>query len=213
MIHDLRDRPPPELVAIQSRLQAIYPEYLVAHMPAEALDPGLEDGPPLTAFVGNAVLRGDPCVYHIDMDPGSVPAGAPWLEQYGWYTNREAGKPLFVSVLIYLDEHWPDALHAETIVSDEDAQVGLSVRPKGGRLLLMDADTPHRISMPSELADRPRYSLVWKAVFFPRSALALSAEGQDPLPGLCRPEWGAPTLLGTTADVFAVPVAGAAMPV
>ena len=35
------------------------------------------------------------------------------------YTNREEGKPLYVSVLIYLDEDWPDELHAETLVLDE----------------------------------------------------------------------------------------------
>jgi len=131
-----------------------------------------------------------------------------WTAQAGGarrYTNREAGKPLFVSVLMYLDGTWPDAFHAETLILDEAAQVGLAVRPKGGRLLLMDQDCPHRISSPSSTADRPRYSLVWKSVWFPRTALD-GTPSPTPVPGLCRPEWGLPSTIGTAADTFAVPV-------
>lgn len=84
VIQDLQERPPPELVAVQSRLQALYPEYVIAHMPTDSLQPESEEGKCLTPFVGNAVLRDDACVYHIDMCPGSVPPGAAWLEQYGW---------------------------------------------------------------------------------------------------------------------------------
>lgn len=204
----LRRSPPPGLVALQSRLQALYPEYVVSHMPAAALEAPGSDDAPLSPFVGNAVVYGDPCAYHIDMDPEMVPAGSPWLEQFGWYTNREEGKPLFVSVLLYLDEHWPDEFHAETLVLDEAAQVGLSIRPKAGRVVLMDQDCPHRISSPAAAADRPRYSLVWKTVFFPKGLLEFAprAGSAAPLPGLCREEWGPPALLGTCAEVYAVPI-------
>ena len=45
------------------------------------------------------------------------------------------------------------------------AGVGLVVRPKRGRAVLMDQDILHRVSAPSAAAGgRPRYSLVWKLV-------------------------------------------------
>ena len=91
------------------------------------------------------------------------------------------------------------------------AQVGVTVRPKGGRLLLMDQDCPHRISSPSALADRPRYSMVWKAVFFPRHLLDFGALPAEGIPGLCRPEWGPASSIGTCADVFAVPALGSTL--
>lgn len=105
---------------------------------------------------------------------------------------------------MYLDKDWPAQLHAETILLDEDAQIGVCVRPRAGRLLLMDQDCPHRISSPAVGAPRPRYSLVWKAVFWPRALLGLPTpvEGIQE-PGLCRPEWGASTLLGNCAETFA----------
>lgn len=43
--------------------------------------------------------------------------------------------------------------------------VGLVVRPKRYRAVLMDQDVLHRVSAPSAAAGgRPRYSLVWKLV-------------------------------------------------
>ena len=50
-----------------------------------------------------------------------------------------------------------------------DSGAGAFVRPRPGRMILMDQDVTHRVSAPSALAQRPRYSLVWKLVFFPRS--------------------------------------------
>ena len=54
------------------------------------------------------------------------------------------------------------------------AGVGLVVRPKRGRAVLMDQDVLHRVSAPSAAAGgRPRYSLVWKLVLPPsKSAIA-----------------------------------------
>ena len=61
-------------------------------------------------------------------------------------------------------------------------------------VLLMDQDLPHRISAPSaEAGGAPRYSLVWKLVFFPR------AEASPDEGSLCRPEWGQPLRLGSAA--------------
>ncbi len=50
-----------------------------------------------------------------------------------------------------------------------------------------------------------RYSLVWKLVFFPRDE---HAYGDLPASGLARPEWGAPTRLGTSARLPAPALGG-----
>jgi hypothetical protein len=75
------------------------------------------------------------------------------------------------------------------------ARAGRQVRPAPGRVALMDADIAHRISPPSALAGQPRYSLVWKLVFFP-----VERPGRAPPEStLARPEWGPPTRLGSSA--------------
>ncbi len=80
----------------------------------------------------------------------------------------------------------------------------------------MDQDMPHRISAPSRAANgAPRYSLVWKMVWFDRADVTLpdtarkggpAGPGNEAVrgnprkrrepPGLCRPEWGTPLMLG-----------------
>lgn len=50
-----------------------------------------DDGPPpapLSSFVGNAVMAGDPCAWHVDADPTTVPPYSPWVHNYGYYHNR-----------------------------------------------------------------------------------------------------------------------------
>jgi hypothetical protein len=37
----------------------------------------------LSAFVGNAVMNGDPCAWHDDADPASFPPSSPWVHCYG----------------------------------------------------------------------------------------------------------------------------------
>lgn len=64
-----------------------------------------------------------------------------------------------------------------------------------GRAVLMDQDVVHRLSTPSLLAQRPRYSLVWKLVFVPKSSEAAT---------LSRKEWGSPTYFGSAAKAKAV---------
>ena len=54
----------------------------------------------------------------------------------------QPGKPLFVSMLIYLDDDWPIEQHAETLAIDFDTDTGVFVRPRPGRVVLMD-QVPH----------------------------------------------------------------------
>ena len=87
--------PPDPMVALQSRLAALYPEWDICHMPAAALwqeyDPDDEEDGPLSSFVGNAVMYGDSCQWHADADPASLPPQSPWVQQHGYYYNREPG--------------------------------------------------------------------------------------------------------------------------
>ncbi len=50
---------------------------------------------------------------------------------------REEGRPLFVTMMIYLNETWPDDFHAETLLLDPESQTGIFVRPSPGRIVLM----------------------------------------------------------------------------
>lgn len=47
--------------------------------------------------------------------------------------GREPHRPLFVSVLLYLNSAWDEEYHAETLFMDPEAQLGLFVRPVPGR--------------------------------------------------------------------------------
>jgi len=71
----------------------------------------------------------------VDADPAALPPTAPWVVAHGYYYNREPGKPLFVSVLAYLNGPgaWPDDGHAETLFLDPEARAGLFVQPAPGR--------------------------------------------------------------------------------
>ena len=53
------------------------------------------------------------------------------------------GKPLFVSMLLYLNDEWPMELDAETLAVDIDSDTGVFIRPRPGRVLLMD-QVPHQ---------------------------------------------------------------------
>jgi hypothetical protein len=44
-----------------------------------------------------------------------------------------AGKPYFVTGLIYLNDAWAEDLHAETMFLDPGTQAGVFVRPQPGR--------------------------------------------------------------------------------
>jgi hypothetical protein len=49
-----------------------------------------------------------------------------------------AGQPLLVSLLLYLDTKWPRQWDAETLFLDDDTDIGIVVRPKCFRAVLMD---------------------------------------------------------------------------
>lgn len=208
MLEALQTRPPPALVSIQSRLACLYPEHDICYMPATAFleDMAADDEEPLSAFVGNAVMPGDPCAWHADMNPTELPGSCSWVQHYGYYVNREPGKPLFVSALMYLNDEWPEDMHAETLFLDPETQAGIFVRPSPGRLVLMDQDMPHRISQPSQHASGPRYSLVWKLVLIPKqdTSSRVSA-GAVPPCTISRPEWGHPMRFGSANPAFAMP--------
>jgi probable phosphoglycerate mutase len=65
----------------------------------------------------------------------------------------------------------------------------------------MDQDMPHRISAPAKGTAGPRYSLVWKLVFFPREQQQQGEEEEEEEEGegvfLSRPEWGEPIRFGS----------------
>jgi len=120
VLEALLTEPPPALVAVQSRLALLYPEYDIGHMPASQLaeerqrsktrggeeesagsdqgeeeedyeEEGEEEEEILSSFVGNAVMMGDPCAWHVDADPSTFPPASPWVHNYGYYYNRYYG--------------------------------------------------------------------------------------------------------------------------
>ena len=207
---------------VHARLCRLYPEYTIAHMPrvdaanfphaAHGGDAGAGaangdgdggvsvgesgvgngGGAPsyaCTDFVANAPVSGESFSWHVDADPSSFPPGR-WLSRYGDYDNGAPGKPLFVSMLLYLDDVWRREWDAETLFVDPASGAGVLVQPRPARVVLMHQDVLHRVSAPSPLARRPRYSLVWKLIFVPRAPEPTTPET------ICRPEWGAPSLIG-----------------
>lgn len=177
------------MLAIQARLCKLYPEYDIVHMPS--LDGG-DGSHSCPAFVANAAVYGNCFQWHVDADPSQLPPGLPeWLAGHGSYENGSAGKPLFVSLIVYLDEEWRREWDAETLFIEPESGAGLLVQPRPGRAVLMHQDVLHRVSTPSLIARRPRYSLVWKLIFVPTQ---LHAEGSSVRKSetICRPEWGVP---------------------
>lgn len=188
----LESTPPDGVVELQSRLALLYgADCMLCHQPSLCRDGAAV----CERFVANAAVAGDRFQWHVDADPSSLPPSE-WMAAHGTYTNRERGKPLFISAILYLDAEWPDEFEAETHFLDRQAGAGFFVRPKCGRVVLMDQDILHRLSPPSSSAGRPRYSLVWKLLLVPRS--------QTQRASIARPEWGRPTAFGSAARVEAL---------
>ncbi|KAK9822818.1 hypothetical protein WJX81_003308 [Elliptochloris bilobata] len=173
--------PPPAMLEVHARLAALFPDAEEREAaPAVSLsDPeGMTDRKVMAdapvrcaAFVGNAAVAGDAFAYHVDADPAAFP-DSPWRARFGDYANGARGRPLLVSLLVYLDAAWPRDWGAETLFLDGRTDVGIAVRPKPGRAVLMDQDLLHRVSAPSPAAgSRPRYSLVRKLALLPRANL------------------------------------------
>jgi probable phosphoglycerate mutase len=207
----------PSVRTVLARLGALYPEYAVRFMPADALEPegvpggmsamfgnGNDDHRPggdegeetnqydrIATVVGNAAVNTDSFKWHLDMDPQSLHPAAPFAERFGSYVNRSVARPFFVSALVYLNgpEPWTPEKDAETLVLDPGTGTGVFIRPAPGRVLLMDQDATHRVSPPSRSVDVPRYSAVFKLCFYPKDP--------ETRPSLTREEWGAPIRFGT----------------
>jgi hypothetical protein len=61
-----------------------------------------------------------------------------WADEFGDYCNGEPGRPLFASLILYLDDEWRREWDAETLFLDTMSDVGIVVRPKRCRAILMD---------------------------------------------------------------------------
>lgn len=163
--------PPPAVLQIQARLSRLYPEYRIVHMPShdEEAEEAAEEAPRVRRanFVANAAIYGDTFQWHVDADPCERSTAAA-ADGGGAYANGALGRPLFVSLVVYCNSSWRAEWDAETLFVDPASGVGLLVQPRPGRAVLMHQDVLHRLSTPSQLARRPRYSLVWKLLFVPR---------------------------------------------
>ena len=176
-IDSLLSSPPPQLLALCSRLRALYSEEFSEVL----LCPGNDEmSPGLTPLVLNAITPEDAPLLspHVDADPlRSDPDGA-WARAFGLYRNRERGEeggrgqtlPLLATALLYLQD-WPLEEAAETLFFDaEEAGLGLAVRPRAGRVVVSEQDVVHRIVPPKKLkkSSPPRYSLVLKLALIPK---------------------------------------------
>lgn len=193
---------PDAVVEIQSRLSKLYPEYDIVHMPSQAIQrPSTgTDSFDCSAFLANAAVEGDSFRFHVDADPTSFSSESEWTQIFGDYFNGEPGKPLLVSMIVYLNDDWDRDWAADTLFLDSGTDTGVFVRPKLGRVVLMDQDVLHRVSAPSGLAGgRFRLSLVWKLAFLRKSSAKDHAE-----PCISRPEWGKPVSFGSGARVYSM---------
>jgi len=146
----------------ECRLAELFPQFHVCRLPEAVLGATVS---PLTA---NAPTYGDTFSYHIDADPLQAPP-SPWTDVFGRYPNRAAGKPRFMSCLVYLNDQWDDTFGAPTRFLDPPTQETFDVKPKPGRVCIMDQDCSHTVTPPKKAAGgRPRYSLVWKLILHPK---------------------------------------------
>jgi len=218
--------PPPWMVSMQTRLSAVYPEFVVCLMPGDAMEPGGDDGVAyddddddgaddagsrggrrlrLTSHVANWVASSAAAYdWHLDMDPSCLDPwdGSPWAVHHGRYRNRDPRRPLLVSVLAYPQRDWPEGWAADTHFLDPGSRSGLVVRPCPYRLVVCDQDVPHRVGAPSApgCADEPgrRPEGRGRLSLVWKAALLPRAPRRD---GggwtLARPQWGPPLRLGT----------------
>ena len=242
VLQQLASGQPPALVEVQSRLQLLFPEYKIAHLPSAAIqqpqqqtndasESDDEDEPhrarkkkkkiekedvelpssineddkavnvDCSAFLANAAAVGDVFRFHVDADPTCFPP-SDWTAAFGDYFNGEPGKPLLVTLLIYLNEQWERDWGGETLFLDSSTDAGVFVRPRAGRAVLMEQDVLHRVSPPSALANgQLRLSLVLKLVFLPNDEAAVGEGGEV---RLAKREWGLSTAFGSAARVEAV---------
>lgn len=190
------------IVEIQSRLTKIYPDFDIAFMPEDCMQSDNAGGNCASTLV-NAAVEGDTFVYHVDADPTSFQSESAWTKEYGDYFNGEPGKPLLVSLIIYLNDEWSKNDAADTLFLDTDTDTGVFIRPKPGRAVLMHQDIIHRISAPSSLANgTPRLSIVWKLIFIPKQKC--SSDNGGGYVHISRKEFGHVCSFGSAAKVDSV---------
>ena len=51
-----------------------------------------------------------------------------WTDAFGDYVNGEPGQPLLVSMLLFLDDHWPRDWGAETLFLDNEVSAAWVLR-------------------------------------------------------------------------------------
>jgi len=161
-----------------------------------------------SAILANAAAHGDTFLYHVDADPVSFPPSS-WTRSFGEYFNGEPGKPLLVTLLIYINDRWERDWGGETVFLDSATDTGICVRPKPGRAIVMEQDVVHKVNPPSSLAEgRFRLSLVWKLAFIPKklnyNRRGGGGDGGGEGVRLARKAWGQPTSFGSAARVDAV---------
>eukprot|EP00210_Caulerpa_lentillifera_P001733 g1664.t1 len=199
VLKQLLSNPSAAMIELQSRLCKLYPEFSIFHMPSEFIQTNERSEGVVydcDKFVANAAVYGDSFQWHVDADPWTFPESSNWVQQFGHYFNGEPKKPLFVSLIVYLNSNWERDWDGETLFLDSHTETGIFIRPKMGRVVLMEQDVLHRLSCPSRNAKRPRYSLVWKLIFVPKN--------KHQIVKLSRPEFGEPTHFGSAAKVKAV---------
>ena len=158
---------------MESILSNLFPDFIVSRLPEVVL------GCYVTPMTANAPTAGDVFNYHIDADPNVTPS-SPWTDIYGRYPNRAAGKPRFMSCLLYLNNEWDSkkwgapTRFVDVPTADVDDLCTYDVQVSPGRCIIMDQDIGHTVVAPFAAAGkRPRYSLVWKLILHPK------IEGQD----------------------------------
>ena len=107
---------PPPAACMDSSREGVAGSHAGASVPAVHCAP----------FVGNAAAHGDAYTWHVDADPAAFPDGR-WRAAFGDYVNGDPGRPLFVSLLVYLVGAWPRAWDAETLFLDTQTDVGIVV--------------------------------------------------------------------------------------
>lgn len=213
IIKGMMDRPAPAILEVQSRVYKLYEkDFHIAHLPSDAIQQPPQTRADCSAILANCAVRGDEYGWHVDADPTSFPNDSAWVSTFGDYFNGEPGKPLLVSLLLYLipPGGWPVTYGADTLFLDSGgSDAGIFVRPKRNRAVLMQQDVLHKVSSPSAAAGGlPRYSLVWKLAWMRKED---SSHGDDTslnkgsgTLSISKSEWGRASTFGSTARVHAV---------
>lgn len=185
-VEDLCSQRHDAIEEFESILSDLFPQFVVTRLPEAVFGSCVS---PLTA---NAPTNGDHFQDHIDGDPNLTPP-SPWTDVYGRYPNRIAGKPRFMSALVYLNDEWNrEEWGASTRFLDTPTGKYYQVLPTPGRVVIMDQDMTHSVEAPTAAAGkRPRYSLVWKLILHPKT------RDQDMTNLAGKRNWPDPVLFGS----------------